>query len=110
MAAAVPRVATRRKPSAAKRRATSTASALWWSFTLKKTVPLAGRGVPALICALANASPKFCPTPITSPVERISGPSAGSTPGNLLNGKTGDLTKSCGTGSTPETRPPVSSA
>jgi len=29
---------------------------------------------------------------ITSPVERISGPRAGSTPGNLLNGKTGDLT------------------
>ena len=27
------------------------------------------------------------PTPMTSPVERISGPSAGSTPGNLLNGK-----------------------
>jgi hypothetical protein len=33
-----------------------------------------------------KASPKFIPTPITSPVERISGPRAGSTPGNLLNG------------------------
>ena len=53
----------------------------------------------------ANASPKFSPTPITSPVDRISGPSAGSTPGNLLKGNTGDFTKHCGTGSTPEIRP-----
>ena len=44
----------------------------------------AGSGVPALSCAFKNASPKLMPTPITSPVERISGPSAGSTPGNLL--------------------------
>ena len=71
----------------------STASALWRSLTLMKTVPLSGSGVPALSCAFANASPKFSPTPITSPVERISGPSAGSTPGNLLNGNTGDFTK-----------------
>ena len=62
------------------------------SLTLMKMVPLSGSGVPALNCALTNASPKFSPTPMTSPVERISGPSAGSTPGNLLNGKTGLLT------------------
>src|SRR5580704_5537251 len=71
------------------------------------TVPLSGSVVPALNCALAKASPKFSPTPITSPVERISGPSAGSTPGNLLNGNTGDFTNLCGTGRVPETRPPV---
>ncbi len=44
---------------------------------------------------------------MTSPVERISGPSAGSTPGNLLNGKTGLFTKKFGTGSMPFTMPPV---
>src|SRR6195256_2781245 len=71
------------------------------------TVPLSGIGVPALNCALANASPKFSPTPITSPVDRISGPSAGSTPGNLLNGNTGDFTKHCGTGKTPDVLPSV---
>src|ERR1700712_5026821 len=65
------------------------------------TVPFSGSGVPALSCAFENASPKFSPTPITSPVDRISGPSDGSTPGNLLNGNTGDFTKYCGTGSTP---------
>src|ERR1700691_4906411 len=101
IAAAVPRVATRWNHSAANLRATATASGLWWSFTLMNTVPLSGSGVPAPICALANASPKLAPTPITSPVDRISGPSAGSTPGNLLNGNTGDFTKYCGTGSTP---------
>ena len=31
---------------------------------------------------------KVRPTPMTSPVERISGPNSGSTPGNLLNGST----------------------
>jgi hypothetical protein len=31
---------------------------------------------------------KSSPTPITSPVERISGPKIGSTPKNLLNGNT----------------------
>src|SRR5260221_268198 len=65
------------------------------------TLPLSGSGVPALNWAFANASPKFSPTPITSPVERISGPRVGSTPGNLLNGNTGDFTKNCGTLRTP---------
>src|SRR5260370_20168638 len=64
-------------------------------------LPLSGSGVPALNWAFANASPKFSPTPITSPVERISGPRVGSTPGNLLNGNTGDFTKNWGTSSTP---------
>ena len=34
--------------------------------------------------------------PSTSPVERISGPSSGSTSGNMLNGKTASLTPKCG--------------
>jgi hypothetical protein len=45
--------------------------------------------------------------PMTSPVERILGPSAGSTPGNLLYGKTGDLTKVCGTPARPDSIPSV---
>src|ERR1700722_4997068 len=65
------------------------------------TAPFSGSGFPALICAFKNASPKFSPTPITSPVERISGPSAGSTPGNLLNGNRGDFTKGRGAVSLP---------
>ena len=34
--------------------------------------------------------------PSTSPVERISGPSSGSTSGNMLKGKTASLTPKCG--------------
>ena len=33
---------------------------------------------------------------MTSPVERISGPSTGSVPGNLLNGKTASFTETYG--------------
>src|ERR1022692_4500506 len=61
-AAAVPRVATSWNPSATNLRATATASGLWCSFTLMNTVPFSGSGVPAPICALANASPKLAPT------------------------------------------------
>src|SRR4051812_38043508 len=55
---------------------------------------------PAPSIALPYASPKVEPTPITSPVECISGPRIGSTPANFLNGKTGDFTKTSGTGRT----------
>ena len=44
---------------------------------------------------LANAIGKSSSMPITSPVERISGPRMMSTPGNLLNGKTLSLTEKC---------------
>ena len=57
-----------------------------------KTVPLRGSRWPAASCALAKARPKVDETPITSPVERISGPRIVSTPRNLLNGNTGDFT------------------
>ena len=46
---------------------------------------------PAVIAAIA--APKLRPTPITSPVERISGPRIGSTPWNLANGKIASLTE-----------------
>ncbi len=68
------------------------------SCTLMKAAPLAGsvgRRVPAPICALAKAVGKSRSMPITSPVERISGPSSVSTPGNFANGKTASLTATC---------------
>src|SRR5713101_807941 len=43
--------------------------------------------------AFAKACPYDVEMPITSPVERISGPRMVSTPRNLLNGKTGDFTE-----------------
>ena len=52
------------------------------------------------IWLLANAAAKSGSIPITSPVERISGPSTMSTPGNFANGKTDSFTETyCGTGS-----------
>ena len=63
------------------------------SLTLMKTVPEVGSMCPAATCALAKASPKLSATPITSPVDFISGPSTVSTPGNFPQGKTGDFTK-----------------
>ena len=43
-------------------------------------------------CALKNASPKLDDMLRTSPVERISGPSTGSTSWNILNGNTASFT------------------
>ncbi len=89
---AVPWVATRVKPRSTKRRATSAICDLSWSATLMKTMPLVGRVWPAASWALAKASPKLSAVPMTSPVDFISGPRTVSTPGNLFQGKTGDLT------------------
>ena len=50
----------------------------------------------AASCAFANALPKLSEIPITSPVERISGPSTGSAPRNLLNGNTASFTDTYG--------------
>ena len=96
IAAAVPRVATSEKPSACRSRATTTARALSVLRTVMQTVPFVGRREPAPSWLFSIASPKVRPTPITSPVERISGPRIGSTPGNLLNGKTASLTEKYG--------------
>ena len=79
------------KPSPCSSRATSTARALSPLLTVSTTVPEAGKREPAPSWLLSIASPKVRPTPITSPVERISGPRIGSTPGNLLKGKTASL-------------------
>ncbi len=93
MAVAVPRVARMLKPWAARSRATSTALALSAGLTLMNTLPDFGSLVPEAICDLMKASPKVRPTPITSPVDFISGPRMVSTPGNLLKGKTASFTE-----------------
>ena len=64
-------------------------------LTLMKAMPDFGSTEPALICALTYALPKSHPTPMTSPVDFISGPRIVSTPGNLANGNTGDFTQYC---------------
>ena len=51
-----------------------------------------GSRVEAASWLLAKAEGKSRSIPITSPVDRISGPSTMSTPGNLMNGKTDSLT------------------
>ena len=66
---------------------------------MTKMVPDSGRLPSAAICALANAIPKLSAIPMTSPVERISGPKTVSTPGSLVKGKTASLQATPGTGS-----------
>jgi len=56
------------------------------------TVPDFGTLDPAPSWLFAKASGNERATPITSPVERISGPSTVSTPGKRANGKTASLT------------------
>ena len=94
----MPAVATRPKPSSASRRATgSRASPLSRSWTERNARPAAAAGGRRAIQALAKAPPNSALMPITSPVDFISGPSSGSTPGKRRNGKTGALTKTAGT-------------
>ncbi len=60
-----------------------------------KMLPSRGSTVPAASWLLANAIENRSLMPITSPVERISGPSTMSTPGNLMNGNTASFTETC---------------
>ena len=100
MAAAVPLVASTEKPIATSARATSIARGLSLFLTDIKTLPEGspeavnglGNLVPAPIWDFTNASPNVLPTPMTSPVDFISGPRIVSTPGNLTNGKTASFT------------------
>src|SRR5262245_17644675 len=91
-AAAVPAVATSENPSSASRRAATRPAGLSRSAKERKTVPVSGSRLPAAAWLFVNASPKDRSTPITSPVERISGPSTVSTSGNRSNGSTASLT------------------
>ena len=89
---AVPAVATSEKPSRASARASGTAAVLSASRTDRNAVPPPGSGRPAARSAFANALGKSEALAITSPVERISGPSTGSAPGKRMNGSTAALT------------------
>src|SRR5574343_1126103 len=72
------------------------ALALSLSLTDRKTRPDFGSFTPAANCDLTKASAKVVPTPMTSPVDFISGPRMVSTPGNLTKGKTASLTEKYG--------------
>ena len=63
------------------------------SLTLMKAVPEVGISKPLAEVALAKALPKSRETPITSPVDFISGPSRVSAPGNFTKGKTASYTE-----------------
>src|SRR5690606_26791436 len=65
-------------------------------FTVIATTPSVGSSEHAGICAFANAIPNDSSIPITSPVDRISGPTITST-SNLLNGNTASFTATPGT-------------
>ena len=67
-------------------------AALSVSVTVMKTVPPSGSDAPAAAWAFANAVGKSPAIPITSPVERISGPSNESAPKKRLKGRTASLT------------------
>ena len=56
-------------------------------------MPPLGSCVPTAAWAFANAVGKSAATPITSPVERISGPSSASAPAKRSNGSTASLTE-----------------
>ena len=92
-------------PSSPKARATSRPAGLSRSASERKTVPASGRRVPAAIWLLAKARPKVLSTPMTSPVERISGPRRVSTPGKRSKGSTASFTL---TWSSTGTRPTTS--
>src|ERR1700682_1163885 len=88
-AAAAPFVATSVQP-------TSSPRGLSGFLTLTNTFPALGSRTPAPSCDLRNASANVSPTPMTSPVDFISGPRMVSTPGNLMNGNTASLTEKYG--------------
>ena len=78
------------------RAAAASAGVLSASRTETKTRPDWGRSMPAPSWALRKARGKLRSQPMTSPVERISGPSSGSTPGKRAKGRTASLTENHG--------------
>src|SRR5271165_6457580 len=92
---AVPRVATMRKPLSWRICATPEAPTLSESVTVMNAVPCSGSGTPAAAWALAKAVGKSRAMPMTSPVERISGPSTASEPSKRSKGSTASLTETC---------------
>jgi hypothetical protein len=84
------------KPMSWNRRAIGTAPARSCWFTVIITFPSAGSPFPAASCAFPKAIPNDSAIPITSPVERISGPRIGSNSRNLVNGNTASFTETNG--------------
>ncbi len=77
-----------------------TARSLWRELTLTKTRPEFGMVTPAANWLFAKAIGNVSAIPMTSPVDRISGPRTMSTPANFRNGNTLSLTETCeGSGS-----------
>ena len=88
----VPLVVKTVNPIDTSERATSTACILSLSRIERNTCPEVGNARLTAIFAFASAIGKDRSMPITSPVDRISGPSTTSTPGNFSKGKAGSLT------------------
>ena len=65
------------------------------SATEMNTIPAEGSRSPAAIWLFAKARPNVRSMPMTSPVERISGPSTESASGKRLKGSTASLTATC---------------
>ena len=81
------------------------AAGLSSSLTEMNALPSRGQPIdPEASSALPNARANVFAMPITSPVERISGPSIVSTPGNFANGNTDSFTETCA-GSTTSVTP-----
>ena len=85
-------MATISRPSVVNPLTTSTPPTLSRSLSETKTRPESGKVVPAANCAFAKALANESSIPMTSPVDRISGPSAVSTSAKRLNGRTASLT------------------
>ena len=93
-AAAVPAVATMVKPRSAKRRAAVRPAGLSRSASERNTEPRSGSLLPTAVWLLAKATPKVRSMPMTSPVERISGPRRVSTP-KRSKGSAASFTATC---------------
>ena len=92
IASFVPRVATMRNPRSWRIWAIPIAAGLSESVSVMNAVPAAGSAAPAAAWALANAVGKSRAMPMTSPVERISGPRIASEPSKRSKGSTASLT------------------
>jgi hypothetical protein len=92
IAAAVPLVAMTPKPSWCRSLRQATARTLSAVLDGDHHRALARQARAGAELALEHGLAEGAAAPMTSPVERISGPRMGSTPGNLLNGNTASLT------------------
>src|SRR4030095_3793745 len=92
---AVPLVEMISKPSFTNSRATVITASLSASLTLTKTFPFFGSGGGAALFGFAEGGPRSTSTPITSPVDFISGPSEISKPSYRRNGNTASFTEKC---------------